>query len=190
VTLLRAFERVFFITRNAHTAVHLLVISEAFNVRFTTIFCNISFLLLVVRRQAEFPCCRSGLCQLAARTRRSLSPSFPYSPMAALVASPLVLPSRDKKEDGPPSSSMFSTTQTTEQGLSRFTNNPITFVKASDPPPSSVPLSSKYEVLDDSKLSPPDVSKSPTTVSHQLDCLVSCMNAHKLTPHHTRTVHS
>ena len=88
----------------------------------------------------------------------------------ALVASPLVLPPRDKEEGGPPSSSVFSATQTTEQGLSRFTSNPITFVKASDPPPSSVPLNSKYEILDDSKLSPAEASQSSTTVCHQLGC--------------------
>lgn len=135
-----------------------------------TRFCEIiSSLLLVVRPQAEFSGGTSAISRLAAHVALAVSPVSTHS-MAALVASPLVLLPRDKKEDGLPNSSMFSTTPTTEQGLSRFTNNPITFVKASDPPPSSVPLSSKYEVLDDSKL--PDVSKSSARVCRPLDCLV------------------
>lgn len=87
--------------------------------------------------------------------------------MAALVASPIYLPARDNSESNRPQSSsaggsMFSLAQSSEQGLSRFTSNPINFVKASEPAPTTVPLSSKYEILDDSKL---DVSKSSSVSS-------------------------
>jgi ubiquitin carboxyl-terminal hydrolase 36/42 len=92
--------------------------------------------------------------------------------MAMLVASPLVLPRSDggsasehsglsthlSSARAEPRRDIFaSAIAQAEQGqsisaLARLTANPITFVEASDPQPSSLPISGKYEVLDDSKL--------------------------------------
>lgn len=107
---------------------------------------------------------RSIVAQSAARPGLQV-PLLQFQ-MAALVASPLYLPSRDGGGDnrsqsntGTGENPLFSSGQTSELGLARFTNNPIVFVKASEPTLTSVPLSSKYEILDDSKL---DVSKTPS----------------------------
>lgn len=84
--------------------------------------------------------------------------------MSALVASPvLMLSAGDHPEggSGPGPADFTNAIAQSEQGLARFTNNPINFIKASDPPLTSIQPSSKYEILDDSKLAPAETPKTP-----------------------------
>lgn len=90
--------------------------------------------------------------------------------MSALVASPvLVLSAGDHPDGGPPHGPEFANAIAhAEQGLARFTSNPINFVKASDPPPTALQPSSKYEILDDSKLLP--AAEAPKTLKVRQSC--------------------